>query len=234
MTAQHHTIEKCIKYTQIFENNITFHHLTLLAHQGNFFSDLLGIPLPERIKKSSIKRRNEFILGRLCAQYALKSLGFYNDYTLSKGSYGEPVWPSSIVGSISHSMSSKSSGVAIAYASNTTAQLVGVDIEIKDNNDIFFDKNIVLTHLFTTHELKYIDKIQHNFIYLIIFSTKESIIKAIFQKEKILLDFTSIQCTHINIEMQNIIFTLTKIKKPKTISANFLILENEIITYCIA
>lgn len=50
---------------------------------------------------SAQKRRRDFALGRSCARAALVELG-QGDAVIAKGDDGAPVWPSGIVGSITH------------------------------------------------------------------------------------------------------------------------------------
>jgi 4'-phosphopantetheinyl transferase EntD len=73
---------------------------------------------------SAEKRRRDFALGRSCARAALAEMGL-GDAVIAKGDNGAPVWPSGIVGSITHT-----SGYAAALAgeSRNFAGL-GIDAE---------------------------------------------------------------------------------------------------------
>ncbi|MGD2170458.1 MAG: hypothetical protein PVJ78_00240 [Gammaproteobacteria bacterium] len=82
--------------------------------------------LPEEIvhvENSVEKRKAEFASGRYCARRALSELG-HDAVSIPRGKRGEPVWPDSIVGSISHD-----EGLAVAVVSpvELTAAL-GIDM----------------------------------------------------------------------------------------------------------
>ncbi len=55
----------------------------------------------DHVAGSAEKRRREFALGRKCARAALAELG-HGNAVIAKGDDGAPVWPSGIVGSITH------------------------------------------------------------------------------------------------------------------------------------
>src|SRR4051812_39823426 len=57
--------------------------------------------LPHALIAAVASRRYEYILGRLVAGTLLQTHGHANPWLLSEG--GRPVWPSGVVGSISHS-----------------------------------------------------------------------------------------------------------------------------------
>ena len=70
------------------------------------------------------KRRREFVTGRACARQALARLGF-GPCSVPSGPRGEPVWPQSVVGSITHCRGY----VACAVASRELVGAVGIDAE---------------------------------------------------------------------------------------------------------
>ena len=82
--------------------------------------------LPEEIvhvENSVEKRKAEFASGRYCARKALEQLGL-GEISIPRGNRGEPLWPDSIVGSITHDQ-----GLAVAVVSPaelTTA--LGIDM----------------------------------------------------------------------------------------------------------
>jgi 4'-phosphopantetheinyl transferase EntD len=78
--------------------------------------------------RSVAKRQQEFAAGRLCARRALAELGI-TDFALLAASDRLPVWPASIVGSITHT-----SGLCAAVAApRSLFQALGVDSEIAGN-----------------------------------------------------------------------------------------------------
>jgi 4'-phosphopantetheinyl transferase EntD len=78
--------------------------------------------LVERAVSSRVLRVAERRTARQCARQALRELGAIGE--LSEGSSG-PVWPSGVVGSISH----KSGSCVAVVAQEADAQAIGVDVE---------------------------------------------------------------------------------------------------------
>jgi 4'-phosphopantetheinyl transferase EntD len=71
------------------------------------------------------KRRREFVTGRACARMALMRLGIA-PVAIPSGERGEPIWPSGVVGSITHCRGY--SACAAAKAGDVLA--IGVDAEV--------------------------------------------------------------------------------------------------------
>jgi 4'-phosphopantetheinyl transferase EntD len=70
------------------------------------------------------KRRREFTTGRACAREALARLGIPST-AVGSGPHGEPLWPSGVVGSITHCEGYRACAVASARAVLT----IGIDAE---------------------------------------------------------------------------------------------------------
>jgi 4'-phosphopantetheinyl transferase EntD len=71
------------------------------------------------------KRIQDFAAGRACAHRALRELGIV-DFSLLAGSQREPLWPASVVGSITHT-----TGYAAAVvARQTDLKSLGLDCEV--------------------------------------------------------------------------------------------------------
>lgn len=73
------------------------------------------------------KRRREFVTGRACARRALQRLGI-TPVAIRNGQRGEPVWPSGVVGSITHCAGYRACAVADAEDVST----VGIDAEVHE------------------------------------------------------------------------------------------------------
>jgi 4'-phosphopantetheinyl transferase EntD len=71
------------------------------------------------------KRRREFAAGRLCARRAMAELGI-QDFALRVGEDRQPLWPESIVGSISHTIGL----CAAVIAPRSCVAAVGLDSEV--------------------------------------------------------------------------------------------------------
>lgn len=73
------------------------------------------------------KRRREFTTGRGCARLALRRLGI-DPVAIPNGERGEPLWPSGVVGSITHCHGYRA--CAVARAEDVLA--VGIDAEVHE------------------------------------------------------------------------------------------------------
>lgn len=82
----------------------------------------------EGVRHVGIKRLNEFAAGRLCARAALSSLGYQSD-PLLVGPDRTPLWPSGVIGSISHT---DDYCIAVVGSAQRFAGL-GIDAELVEN-----------------------------------------------------------------------------------------------------
>lgn len=93
--------------------------------------DLVDIDLfPEEelsLGRAVEKRRREFVTGRACARQALQELGI-RPVAIPNGERGEPLWPSGVVGSITHCRGYRA--CAVARARDVLA--VGADAEVDE------------------------------------------------------------------------------------------------------
>jgi 4'-phosphopantetheinyl transferase EntD len=87
-------------------------------------------PLPEEeplIARSVAKRRNEFVTVRHCARLAMSRLELPPSPIL-KGDKGEPLWPTGVVGSLTHCEGYRGAVVGHSHA----VRSVGIDAEPHD------------------------------------------------------------------------------------------------------
>lgn len=132
---------------------------------------------------ASAKRQHDFILGRLAARRALRGLGLCPP-SIPIGAWRQPVWPSGIVGSISHS-----SGVGLAVAACTSDfHGIGIDIEARDR----MLSPGVARRVLTKAERWALDEPNAQQWPLILFCAKEAAYKAIFQTCSARLEFQDI------------------------------------------
>lgn len=215
------------------------HQLSVSVLTANFAIEAayacFDIDLSEAVTRVSTKRKLDFLTGRLAAKLALQALGLAH-FTVLKGKYGEPLWPDGMTGSISHT-GDKTSCTAICCAyrqsSMQNCSAIGVDIEAKINNVCFehqvcFDRAepqhyaCLNNHAFLNHQetmtlLEYLCGIHPNhYIYLMIFSAKESLIKAIYAKYNILLSFLAFEYIGVSGE----VMTFTIIDGTQKVQAN--------------
>jgi len=96
---------------------------TVVATRG----DLEGTLYPEEeavVARAVEKRRREFTTGRACAREALAQLG-RSHQPIPSGPHGEPLWPSGVVGSITHCDGYR----GCAIAPDAALRSIGVDAE---------------------------------------------------------------------------------------------------------
>jgi len=136
----------------------------------------------EIVRKASDKRKYEFSTGRWCAKQLLPQ-HVQNKTSILSGEHHEPVWPKTIVGSISHCK--KLCGAVIA--DDREIKSIGFDVETRKEL-----KNNIARVVCTEPEKKWL-KTQTSFPYdilvLLLFSLKESVYKCVYQNQKIKLSF---------------------------------------------
>jgi enterobactin synthetase component D len=83
-----------------------------------------GITFPDNLRSAVPKRRAEYLAGRKCAQQALQQFGIKN-VQVGTGENRAPVWPSGVLGTITHS-----NNLALAMVTRIgTCRGIGADIE---------------------------------------------------------------------------------------------------------
>ncbi|MFI3667877.1 4'-phosphopantetheinyl transferase [Citrobacter braakii] len=161
----------------------------ITEYNDDLFSTF-SIEFPESLSSAVLKRRAEYLAGRISAQTLLVKEGFYKRVALC--SDRSPKWPEGWNGSISHT-----DQCAIAVISpQLMGFAVGIDIEnlipeiIRDAADMFTTKK----------EQKYLIKsgIDYNIALLIAFSAKESLYKALYPTVRIFFGFECAIITDIN------------------------------------
>lgn len=134
------------------------------------------------------KRRLEFIAGRLCARRALAQFGI-EKFPLLVGNNREPIWPTGIVGSISHT----EGYCAVAVSRKCLIKTIGLDVELtrRLSRDCW-------RQICTRSELAWVDSLPldrrlENVILL--FSAKECLYKCQHSISKTWLDFHDVSIT---------------------------------------
>jgi enterobactin synthetase component D len=150
------------------------------------------IILPPQIRKAVLRRRAEFISGRLCARAALKALGA-TQLDVPIGADGSPLWPPGFVGSITHA-----NGLAFAaVARMSQAQSLGLDVEKIMPPDT---ARMLAPILATADEY---DRLLNSpwdktLLTTTIFSAKEAIFKCLYPVIGRRFDFTDVEMTSID------------------------------------
>ncbi len=149
--------------------------------------DLLWLPHHTQLANAGRKRKTEHLAGRIAAVSALSSRGVST--VPGVGENGEPLWPTGLNGSISHS-----GHIAMAIVSENS--LVGIDYEaILDEKEAFDIKegivNSVESSLLLNRGLPF------PLALTLAFSAKESLFKALFPRVKAYMGFETTRVSAI-------------------------------------
>ena len=138
---------------------------------------------------AGLKRRQDFTAGRTCARAALSALGIENTPVLI-GAAREPVWPASVVGSITHC----AGYCAVVVADAGTLKAIGVDAE---PNEPLPDG--VLSLIAVQEELAWLKNAPDSHVQWdrLLFSIKESTYKVLSPLTGEWFDFAD-ACVHID------------------------------------
>lgn len=160
-----------------------------LAYAGQSIDSVNGFVFPQElahIQNAVIKRQREFIAGRILVRQACRRLGCPEAPVLADARRC-PVWPSGMVGSISHT--DEYCGAAVGLASQY--QSIGFDVE-----QIYKVKSVLWPTFCTVNELNKISalplSIQQKHAALV-FSAKESFYKCHFQLHRLFFLFTNLE-----------------------------------------
>ena len=163
-----------------------------------------GIECPERVARSVRKRQADFYFGRVAARLALTRLdGHAPDVPI--GTSGEPQWPATRVGSITHSRDL----AAAAVAPRAQVGALGIDIEhVVDPPAL----DALWTLALDQRERSMLERVSANLtietLATIVFSGKESLFKAIFPRVRRLLGFDSARLTALDPNARTLTFGL--------------------------
>lgn len=128
-------------------------------------------------------RRNEFLLGRACAHQALSTFHL-SHLPILRNENRSPIWPKSIVGSISHT----ENWAVAAVGKQTAVKGIGIDIE-----NLHRAVNLgIQRHVCISREAEWLAQFsseQMEFFLKIIFSAKEAIFKCYHPLTGVYLDF---------------------------------------------
>ncbi|AJQ95628.1 4'-phosphopantetheinyl transferase family protein [Gynuella sunshinyii] len=177
------------------------------------------------IQKAVTKRKSEFVAGRFCALKSLQKWGI-GDAFIPVGEKRSPVWPSGIIGSISHCQS---------YAMAVTTQsryskAVGIDVEDMVEPEMA-DK--LQDTIINPDELVLQAGIEPpNVVFTLIFSMKESFFKAVYPHVGYYFDFSAISLQTIDWHMGRAEFKINQnlsdtFKTGDRLSGQFKMLEDK-------
>jgi len=132
------------------------------------------------------KRRREFLTGRACARQALAQLGL-GPVAIPSGERGEPLWPSGVVGSITHCRGYR----ACAVASAGQVRSIGIDAEVDEP----LPKGVLEAVAFGSERTVVAEPAAGVCLDRLLFSAKEAIYKAWFPLARRWLGFEDVVLT---------------------------------------
>ncbi len=186
------------KFVMYFSVN-DFHDSGLEYNYCNFDNDyyednlfnILGVPYPAKLERAVVKRKAEFLAGRYCANKSLSKLDIV-DFSINTGDHGSPIWPSGIIGSISHCTNN-----AISVACRD-GQFFGVGIDIESIISTETRNNIQHLILSEDEVLLLNQSENKSLLFTIAFSVKESFFKAAYGTVRNYLNFDAVSIIAIN------------------------------------
>jgi enterobactin synthetase component D len=146
--------------------------------------------VPPELARAITRRQMSFIAGRLCAEEALRRLG--RSGAVGRGPSGEPLWPGSVVGSITHT---DRLACALAVPRAAERQGVGIDSErIDDDGGLRAVLSVCCTAreratLFAAEPSPGPDRL----VATLVFAMKEAFYKAIHAEVRRFVDFDELE-----------------------------------------
>jgi len=204
-------LEESLELTYIFSKPVLEKKSKQVSANFNPKAKLNLKKIDPTLKSFSEKRLNEFIAGRICALKVINEIVPFKTF-LQRGKDNLPLWPTEIVGSITHS----GPYVSAAAALRTDVLSLGIDSE-----EIFDQKTAkdLVKEILNPDEKKFLSF--HNFreIITLIYSAKESVFKALYPINHFFLNFSDLKVESINFSEKTFEIALRKNK----LFSNFLI-----------
>lgn len=157
---------------------------------------------PLKIAQARVERKNEYLCGRVLAQAVLNH-HFGLDQPITSMHEHLPIWPSHVLGSISHSQNKLIVGLS------NSALYLGIDIEHWVTSEFAQESaHLILTpsefDLWKGKAAEFFDFARY---VSLIFSVKESLYKAVYPTAKQYIDFLEASIVDINFENQTLTLT---------------------------
>ena len=181
----------------------------------------------EIIHNAMERRASEFVAGRNCARNALHELG-YTPTPLLKGASGEPLWPVSICGSISHC------GQIAGCIAASRQHYRSLGLDIAEINSIPAQTDHIL---FTPTELNYLSSLPsatRDRAATLLFSMKEAYYKLQYPITGTFLEFTDVEVrqTAAGGFSCNALSHVSAITLPEPIPMQYHFIDTNIYTWC--
>ncbi len=137
-----------------------------------------GLELPLTLRYAVKKRQIEFLCGRLCAKLCMENLGYSQPQAIPIGEDRAPAWPQGLIGSISHT--DRLATAVVGQAKNM--ECLGIDVErIIAEATAQMIKHICCDED-ELEEVAESQKMTREEALTLIFSSKESLYKAVYPK----------------------------------------------------
>ncbi len=205
---------------------------------NNYSPKLLAyydIELPLALKSAAKKRLAEFVAGRIAARQALQQLGCHHHSVVGRADDGRPLWPQSVIGSISH----QGNSACCAVAWDTCYTVLGVDIEQYMTAGVAANTQALIMqpkeHAIVQQLMHGDESLSAPKMLTLLFSAKESLYKALYPA--VLKYFDFLDASVRVLDRRQAYFSLgldvdlTKnIKKDDLYAGRFLLRENDLLT----
>lgn len=157
---------------------------------------------PLKIAQARVERKNEYLCGRVLAQAVLNH-HFGLDQPITSMHEPLPIWPTHVLGSISHSQNK----LIVALSNN--AVYLGIDIEHWVTSEFAQESAhlILMPSEFDLWKSKACEFFDFAGYVSLIFSIKESLYKAVYPTAKQYIDFLEASVANIDFENQTITLT---------------------------
>ncbi|NUF14600.1 4'-phosphopantetheinyl transferase family protein [Acinetobacter lactucae] len=185
-----------------FTSELFCYELDLSKTQHLHIDQQLEHPL--KIAQAHPKRQQEYLCGRVLAQAVLNH-HFGLDQPITSMREHLPIWPTHILGSISHSQNK----LVVALSNN--AIYLGIDIEHWVSSEFAQESaHLILTlselDLWKSKAAEFFDFARY---VSLVFSVKESLYKAVYPTAKQYIDFLEASIVDINFENQTLTLAFT-------------------------
>ena len=193
------------EYQYSVDKNI---HLSRVVYDKDVFEPSLfsrfQIQQPVSLYQSVVKRKSEFLAGRIAAKNILHKLAKVN-HQVAIGENRSPVWPQGYIGSISHT---EDEAICL-MASDQKLEFIGVDIEKWLTEETAID---VGKYILSEPELRLVLQlaIPFSLAVTIVFSAKESLFKALYPSVGRYFGFEAAKLTELDIQNNTFKFELVE------------------------
>lgn len=195
-----------------------FAGIPVMVAGGAFISEVSPYVQEQQLVERAIPaRRAEFFSGRFYAHHLLRKLGCVDEPIL-RGAKGEPLWPDGILGSISHDLDQ----VVVVLFQSEQKSGFGIDL-LLDTTRVESSLEYLIA---LPGELERLVDLRTNISLLaLVFSLKESVVKAVSPGIDHFMDFLEIELFVINDTIQAYIPKL-EIR----LACEFIVLENGLLS----